>query len=69
MIGIDFISPYIEKYGLPRNKEDELLIKKRIVHDFKQRIIKKARLMKSNYDQVFTLFILVLKNENGGING
>jgi hypothetical protein len=49
--GIDFATPYIEKYGQPTTKRQEIALKQKIIKDARNRIIKKAKSIQKEYDQ------------------
>lgn len=55
MSGTDFTTPFFEKYGYPRNKRDEVLMKKRIMLHEKVKILRRAYRIKELYDTVMDI--------------
>lgn len=50
--GLDFTTPFFEKFGFPRNKQDEILMKKRIMLNAKVKLVKKAHSIRESYERV-----------------
>jgi hypothetical protein len=49
---VDFATPFFERFGVPRNKKEEVLLKKRIMLNAKARLIKKAHGIKDSFEMV-----------------
>lgn len=50
--GVDFASPYLEKFGKPATKRQEIALKQKIIKDARERIIKRAKCIQKEYDEV-----------------
>ncbi|ODN00850.1 Dynein regulatory complex subunit 7 [Orchesella cincta] len=52
--GTDFTTPFFEKYGIPRSKKEEIMMKKRIMLHEKVKILRRAYMIKELYDKEST---------------